>query len=102
MSRAMAAYTEGVEKQLGRRLSGVELVPFESNIPGTMKWKVTDFERGGQRGVFTTVVWADFPTREWLLQLEVHGTGDNDGLARRVLRAGGGLRGGRDTARDLG
>jgi hypothetical protein len=83
---AATAFTEQYEKELGAKLSDVEVIAFESNIPGTVMWKAADVVRGGQRVTLPTVIWAEFPTKSWVLQLEIHGDPDGAALARRVLQ----------------
>lgn len=85
MSYVAAAFTEGYEKLHHARFTDRELVPFKSSVPGTRKWKAATSSALPPTFQFPTVVWAEFPTCEWLLQLEVYDTPDNDGLVHHVL-----------------
>jgi len=83
-------FTRKMGNQVGTRFSGVELVPFESKIPGTMKWKAAQVGGAGRRLVtFDTFIFAEFPKGS-VMQLEVHagrlhGAGAADEVARGML-----------------
>jgi hypothetical protein len=72
------------EKRLGGPLAEVEVVPFESLIPGTAKWTAADIACAGQQISFPTKILAEFP-KGWLLMVTVSGAADDDALARNVL-----------------
>lgn len=80
MDRASKMVTAWMAKEAGRPIVGV---PFESAVPGTLKWK-PDAEHGGQRGLTLTKILAEHPPG-WVLMLTVGGTDDDDALARAVL-----------------
>lgn len=88
VDRAAARLAAQGEKGFGGKLSKIQLVPFKSSVPGTMKWKSATLERAGRRinvVMTSTEVLAEFP-QGWVLIVEVVGTSDNDGIARHILK----------------
>jgi hypothetical protein len=84
VDRAARFVTGGFERRLGGRLTGVELLPFESKIPGTMKWKGVAPSRDGERIGLPTKILVEFPLG-WALMVTALGTADNDAVARSIL-----------------
>jgi hypothetical protein len=84
VERAKRFITQEHEKALGRKLSGVELAPFESVRPGTWKWTATPLMRGDQRIAFGTKIIVDL-SPDAIAQITVSGRPDDDDMARRVI-----------------
>jgi len=77
--------TASYEKQLGQRLAGVELLPFESGRPGTWRWTAAPVSVK-QRGTlkFPVKILVDLGS-EAIAHITVIGTADDQDLARRVV-----------------
>jgi len=80
LARAVRVLGAGYEKRLGASLVSSELLPFESAIPGTMKWNST-LDLRGERYDQTKVL-AEFPSG-WVFMLTV--APHDDALTRSVL-----------------
>ena len=86
VERARTSATRTHEKALGKPLTGVEWVPFESARPGTWKWTVAPVTQGQITTVFPTKIIVDLGP-EAVVQITVGGTPDDDGLARRIIES---------------
>jgi hypothetical protein len=84
VDRARTFITWQHEKWLGQKLSGVELVRFDSTRPGTWKWKAPPVMHGDRLINFPTKVFVDL-SPDSVVQITVSGTSDNDGLVRRII-----------------
>jgi hypothetical protein len=88
VERARTIITRGYERRLGVPLPDVELVPFESTRAGVWRWKAKPVlaPPGGRYVSFS------FPTKfivdlspDAVAVVTIDGTGDDDGLARRII-----------------
>lgn len=73
------------EKALRQTLSAVEMVPFESSRPGTWLLKAAPIALpNGQRANFPLHVMLDLSPHT-VAEINVYGTGDDAGMARRII-----------------
>jgi len=84
VERARNFITREHEKALGQPLVGVEFKPFQSSRPGTWRWRVAPVTQGGRRVEFPAKIVVDLSPAA-VAQVTVSGTGDDDGLARKVV-----------------
>jgi hypothetical protein len=84
VERATTFITLQHEELLGQKLSGVELVRFDSTHPGTWKWKAVPVKIGDRLTKYQTKVIVDL-SPDAVVQITVSGTSDDDGLVRRII-----------------
>ena len=84
VERAQTLITGQHEEALGQKLSGVELVRFDSTRPGTWKWQAAPVKHGARLIKFPTKVIVDLSPNA-VVQITVDCTSNNDGLARRII-----------------
>ena len=85
IERARSVAVRQYEKALRQTLLGVELVPFESSRAGTWLLKAQPIALpNGQRSKFPLHVILDLSPHT-VAEINVHGTPDDDNLARRIV-----------------
>lgn len=84
VERAHTALIRWHEKQHGQRLPSTSLVPFDSAPPGTWKLLTPPIKQGDLVLTFPTRIIVDL-TPHAVAHVTVEGTGDDDGLARRII-----------------
>lgn len=83
IERAGTVLTRVHEKALGQPLSGVEMVPFKSAHPKTWRWRAPAVNQKGQ-SIFMQKFLLDL-SPDAVVQITVAGTGDDDGLTKRII-----------------
>ncbi|MGH7357115.1 MAG: hypothetical protein ACRELS_21365 [Candidatus Rokuibacteriota bacterium] len=80
VGRAAQFVTALYEKAYGVPLTGVELVAFDSAVPGAVKWRADPVTRGDHRMTASTKILVELPPG-WVAQI----TTDTDARARELL-----------------
>lgn len=87
IERARGIAVRAHEKALRQTLTAVEVVPFESSRPGTWLLKASPVAKpDGQRVKFPLHVIVELGTNA-IAEVNVHGTGDDDSMARRIIES---------------
>lgn len=86
VERARTFEIREYEKNLGQRLAGVELTPFQSSRPGTWRLRGAPVTQPGRLIAFPAKIIVDF-SPDAVAVLTVGGTADDDGLARRIIES---------------
>ena len=86
LERTRTNITCNIEKKFGLKLSGVELVRFDSTRPGTWKWKAAPIKQGIHLIEFPPIFIVDLsPDAIVIINIMVKGTSNVDGLARSII-----------------
>jgi ankyrin repeat protein len=87
VTRATNFITKVYEKRSGRPLASVQVQPFQSSLPGTVKWSASlgvAEKPGGRFEILAHKVFAEIAPG-WVAQITVGGTSDDNGLFQHIL-----------------